>query len=225
MPDRADQQVLPRRLERAGAAVQADERRADQRGRLDGDPQQADVPADADQRHGREESGQAGREHRLAARSGRLGGLGARDARCDRPATAADAAKSTLAIDSIRSAGGVERDPVAERCDRAGPTQHQATSASVRAPRRRRAARRRLAAGPERERAGAAASAGTSTRRQGHGCQSFRSASRSVSMWSNSRLMWNTVMPITKTADEDVEQDAHLDEQRLRARRGPCPNA
>src|SRR2546430_2618490 len=36
-------------------------------------------------------------------------------------------------------------------------------------------------------------------REQRHG-QSFRSASRSVSMWSNCRLMWKIVIPITKTA-------------------------
>ena len=48
--------------------------------------------------------------------------------------------------------------------------------------------------------------------------QSFSAESFSVSSEANSRLMWNMTMPITKTADEQVEQHAGLDHERHDAR-------
>src|SRR5690606_14015540 len=63
--DRADEQVLPRRLERAPAVVVVDERRAGERRRLDRRPEQREVLADRDQRHRGEEPEQAGGEGAL----------------------------------------------------------------------------------------------------------------------------------------------------------------
>ena len=65
---RADQQVLPGRLQRAVVAVEVDQRRRGQRRRLDRHPQQAQVLADGHQGHRRQEQQQAAGEHAPPAR-------------------------------------------------------------------------------------------------------------------------------------------------------------
>ncbi len=64
-PDRANQQILPRRLERPVVAVEVDQRRTGQRCGLDADPKQAEVLAHGHKRHRRQEQQQTTCENRF----------------------------------------------------------------------------------------------------------------------------------------------------------------
>ena len=63
--DRADQQIFPRRFERPMMAMKIDHWRAGKRRGLDGDPQQAEMPAGGYKRHRGQEQQEASRENSL----------------------------------------------------------------------------------------------------------------------------------------------------------------
>ena len=58
----ADDQIFPCGFERFPMPVEIDQRRGSQRGRLDTDPERAEMARAGDKRHGREKDAQAGRE-------------------------------------------------------------------------------------------------------------------------------------------------------------------
>ena len=63
--DRADEQIFPGRFERAMVPVKINQRRARQRGRLDGHPDQSEMLADRHQRHRRQEQKKTTDENRF----------------------------------------------------------------------------------------------------------------------------------------------------------------
>ena len=190
----AHEQVLPRGFERPGAAVQADQGSAHQRGRFDRDPEQAGVPAQADEGHGREEPGKAGGQHGHAPRVGVV----RRRVRHRRGRRDGRRGEQEARDREHQEAGGVQGEPVAHGSEPAGvePPPGQETRVRDRsADQQDTPARSRT----ERER-GERCGSGHQEEREDHGGQSRSSESRSASRWSNSRPMRNTVIPMTKTA-------------------------
>ena len=188
--DRADHQVLPRRLERPRVPVEVEQRAARQRGRLEGDPHQAEVV-----RPGDEASSCRG----TASGTRRRCGSAARTARGDSPRRRrSTTAKSALTRSSTSRPGGssASHPPalgrgriataqiVTARCAAATTGSHSGRLRSER-------------------HAKAITAPSTGTRMPSSAsaiAQSLSVASRSVLIDVNSRLMWLMMMPITKIA-------------------------
>ena len=114
--DRADHEVFPGGLERAVVPVIVDERGAGEGGRLDGDPEEDEVMADADEGHGGEEEEEAAGEDRLGcvgavAGARREGGVAVGEV-LER--IEGDGEEEDRGDGEEEEAGGVELDPAAE---------------------------------------------------------------------------------------------------------------
>ena len=201
-PDGADQQVLPRRLERTVVPMEVDQRRARQRGGLHRHPEEPESLAHRDERHRGQEEQQAGRE-------GRFGRVVEQEALLDvLPFSGPLLAQVGDAVQGGReeqragdgqehSTEGVEREPAAPRrrgLDDPGRRRH--ARVGHRGEDQQRAAR----AGSPHEVRQHAGHGRNQEQARDHPAQSLSVRSRSASMWSNSRLMWNTAMPMTNTA-------------------------
>ena len=102
---RADQQVLPGGLDGEAVAVEVDQRRAGQGGRLDGHPQQAQMVGMAARLMRRQEDQQAGHDHPVAAVATHAAG--------SRPRRRRSRRKSRLATSRTRRRQRIQANPVA----------------------------------------------------------------------------------------------------------------
>src|SRR6266849_2435782 len=201
-PDGANQQVLPRRLERTVVPMEVDQRRARQRGGLHRHPEEPESLAHGYERH-------RGQEKKLAGREGRFGRVVEQETlvhvlpfAVPLLAQIGDAVQGSgeeqrAGDGQEQSTEGVQREPASPR--RRGldnPGRHRHAGVGHRGEDQQRAAR----AGSPHEVRQHAGRGRNQEQARDHPAQSLSVRSWSASIWSNSRLMWNTAMPMTNTA-------------------------
>ena len=183
-------------------AVEVDQRRAGQRRGLDADPEQAEMLAHCHQRHRRQEQQQTAREDGLRLVAEKLMFFAVEMPRMALPAEIADTVdcrgQEQDAHDTQEEKSDlVQCEPPAPRrlgpfgpgaCGQRGVEQRGAHQQA----RRTRSDRNQKAANP--------LTRGTRKKAKIIGHQSLSDVNWSTSIWSNSRLIWKIMIPMTKTA-------------------------